>query len=87
MIVEPKKSEDLLVLFACHPNTSNVKKVVKIMDEMFDIKKRHDPTDRFNFIAFQQNGPIFFEDFLFDYNYITDTLKNIKDTLVPANIA
>ena len=54
---------------------------------MFDIKKRHDPTDRFNFIAFQKNGPIFFEDFLFDYSYITETLKDIKDSLVPANIA
>ncbi len=87
MIVEPQKSEDLLVLFACHPSTSNVKKIVKALESMFEMKKQNDSTDRFNFIAFQQNGPVYFEDFLFDYSYITDTLMDIKDTLVPANIA
>src|SRR6056297_426123 len=87
MLVEQKKSEDLLVLFACHESTSNLKKVIKALNHMFEIKRENDSTDRFNFIAFQENGPVFFEDFLFDYDYIIDSLDDMKGSLVPANLS
>ena len=85
--MDETKSEDMLVLLACHPSISNINKIIKSIESMFKIKKQNDPTDRFNFIAFQENGPIFFEDFLFDYSYIIDALNDLKHSLVPANIS
>jgi ribosomal protein L40E len=86
-MVDITKSEDLMVLFGVHPSTTNVDAVIKEVHKMFSIKQQIDATDRFNFIAFEANGPLYYEDFLFEPDYIIDALKDMKESLVPANIS
>jgi hypothetical protein len=87
MPVEESRSEDLLVLFAAHPKTSNFDYVVDELKKFFQQKQQRDNTDRFNFIAFEENGPIYFDDFLFEPQHIITQLKELKTIIAPPNIA
>jgi hypothetical protein len=46
-----------------------------------------DPSDRFNLIIFNKDGPNYLEHFTFDPNLILKTLKSLERSMVKANIA
>ena len=87
MGVTEEKSEDIMVLFGVNPNVSKINVVLRELDNFFSQKQAYDGTDRYNFIAFESNGPIYFEDFLFEPEFIIDALKDLTPQLVAPNIA
>jgi hypothetical protein len=50
-------------------------------------KQTVDPSDRFNLILFNKDGPNYLEHFTFDPNLILKTLKSLERSIVKANIA
>jgi hypothetical protein len=60
--------------------------ILKELSRFFKRKQELDSTDRFNFIAFESNGPVYFEDFLFDPQYILNGLQDLTPTLSRPNI-
>jgi ribosomal protein L40E len=76
-----------MIIFALNPDATNLDYVLKELDRYFKKKQELDTTDRFNFCAFETNGPIYYEDFLFDPSFIVDALRDMKSSLVRPNLA
>lgn len=71
-------SEDTLLFFAVSPQYTNMKNLMKEINTYIQNKRENDQTDRFNIIAFEELGPVYFEDFVYDEQYILDALQEIK---------
>ncbi|MBD3352245.1 MAG: hypothetical protein GF364_12230 [Candidatus Lokiarchaeota archaeon] len=69
------KSEDTLIFLALDPRVTKYKKILRFLYEFFEKKQNIDATDRFNIISFIENGPIYFEDFTYNGNYIIKTIE------------
>jgi hypothetical protein len=86
-MVEQTRSEDSLILFLIDPKITNIDRVLGELNRFFKRKQEIDGTDRFNFVAFESNGPVYFEDFLFETQYISDALAGLKGELGRPNPA
>jgi hypothetical protein len=49
-------------------------------------KQEQDSTDRFNFCAYEANGPMYYDDFLLDRSYIIKALNDLKPNLATPNL-
>lgn len=87
MVVETTRSEDTMILFTLSPNVLNLDSVIKEIDRFCKKKQQLDTTDRFNFCAFVSNGPVYYEDFLFEADYIASALHDCKNQLATPNLA
>jgi len=81
------KSEDCLIFYALTPEITKLKQVYTQIGEFMTNKQARDPSDRFNLISFEQDGPYYLEDFTFDTEHILKTLKSMSQNFGYANIA
>ncbi|MFX1275575.1 MAG: hypothetical protein ACFFBP_04015 [Promethearchaeota archaeon] len=82
------RSEDILIFFGLTPN--KIKKLSPISDTLAKFmtqKQSIDPSDRFNFIAFQEMAPSYLDHFTLDPTIVLNTLKSMEKELTRANLA
>ncbi|MGB5910083.1 MAG: hypothetical protein WBH31_02700, partial [Promethearchaeia archaeon] len=85
--MEITKSEDCLIFYGLTPKLSKRKPIYNGLLEFMKEKQAADPSDRFNLIVFNKDGPNYLEHFTFDPNLILKTLKSLERFMVKANIA
>jgi rubrerythrin len=85
--MESTKSEDCLIFYALTPEITKLRQVDNIIGEFMNNKQSIDPSDRFNLIWFQEDGPNYLDHFIFDPDYILKTLKSLGKNITKANIA
>ncbi|MFX0083514.1 MAG: hypothetical protein ACFE94_17340 [Candidatus Hodarchaeota archaeon] len=85
--MESTKSEDCLIFYALTPEITKLRQVYNIIGEFMQNKQSIDPSDRFNLIWFQDDGPNYLDHFTFDPEYILKTLKSLGKKITKANIA
>ncbi len=85
--MEITKSEDCLIFYGLTPKFSRKKLIHNGLLEFMKEKQAIDPSDRFNLIVFNKDGPNYLEHFTFNSNLILKTLKSLERSMVKANIA
>ncbi len=85
--MESTKSEDCLIFYALTPEITKLRQVYNIIGDFMQNKQSIDPSDRFNLIWFQDDGPNYLDHFTFDPEYILKTLKSLGKNITKANIA
>jgi len=85
--MESTKSEDCLIFYALTPEITKLRQVYNIIGDFMQSKQSIDPSDRFNLIWFQDDGPNYLDNFTFDLEYISKTLKSLGKNVTKANIA
>ncbi|MFX0176642.1 MAG: hypothetical protein ACFE85_10475 [Candidatus Hodarchaeota archaeon] len=85
--MEITKSEDCLIFFGFDPKIKKRKVIYKGLLEFMESKQLNDPSDRFNLIMFQKDGPYYLDHFTFDPNLVLKTLKSLERSYVKANLA
>jgi len=85
--MESTKSEDCLIFYALTPEITKLRQVESIIENFMLNKQSIDPSDRFNLIWFQEDGPNYLDHFTFDSEYILKTLKSLGKNITNANIA
>ena len=80
------RSEDTWIFFALNRDYTDFDLMIPVIEEYMQRKQAQDPTDRFNFCAFEAHGPIYYEDFLLDTSYISRALNDVKETLAVPNL-
>jgi hypothetical protein len=85
--MESTKSEDCLIFYALTPKITKLRSVYDIIGKFMQSKHMTDPSDRFNLIWFQKDGPNYLDHFTFDSDYILKTLKSLGKNIARANIA
>lgn len=85
--MESTKSEDCLIFYGFTPKITKMRNVFNSIADFMKNKQLTDPSDRFNLIVFQHDGPNYLEHFTFDHEHILNTLKSMKGELTNANIA
>ena len=81
-------SEDCLIFYAFSPKKVKINKnMISLLENFMNQKKVNDPSDRFNFIAFQNDSPTYLDNFTLDPNIIIDSLKKVQKNLSRANLA
>ncbi|MBD3187785.1 hypothetical protein GF325_13195 [Candidatus Bathyarchaeota archaeon] len=79
-------SEDILVFLAVDKEFTSMDAIIKSLADFFQLKASKDPTDRFNVVFFLDQGPVFLEDFTFQYQLLVDKLNENKDKVAKPNL-
>lgn len=85
--MEKTRSEDTLIFNALTPSITDMTKVYETIEEFAKTKQTEDPSDRFNIILFEQNGPNYLQDFTLSIDNVMIALKSMEPMLVRANMA
>ncbi|MFW9943162.1 MAG: hypothetical protein ACFFFT_19140 [Candidatus Thorarchaeota archaeon] len=85
--MESTKSEDCLIFYALTPEITKLRQVEGMIENFMLNKQSIDPSDRFNLIWFQDDGPNYLDHFTFGSEYILKTLKSLGKNITNANIA
>ncbi len=85
--MQSTKSEDCLIFYAFTPKITKMRHVYSSIEDFMKNKQFIDPSDRFNLIVFQKDGPNYLDHFTFDYEHILKTLKSLGKDIIRANIA
>ncbi|MFX1463980.1 MAG: hypothetical protein ACFFBF_13200 [Promethearchaeota archaeon] len=85
--MESTKSEDCLIFYGFTPKITKMRQVYNSIADFMKNKQTIDPSDRFNLIAFQHEGPNYLEQFTFNIDHILETLKSFGGYITNANIA
>ncbi len=80
-------SEDVIIFNALSPAITNMDVVYQALQGFFELKKSLDPTDRYNFILFEKDGPTYLEDFTLDPEKVLNAFKSLESKIVMANVA
>jgi hypothetical protein len=78
-------SEDCLIFYGLSPETTKFRQVYDAISDFMNKKHKIDPSGRFNFVLFLQDGPNFLNHFIFDPEYVLKTLKLLRNDIVKAN--
>ncbi|TFF95618.1 MAG: hypothetical protein EU544_02370 [Promethearchaeota archaeon] len=81
------RSEDTLIFNALTPKISKMKYFYEALEEFFKKKKAEDPSDRFDFIVFEELGPNYFENFTLNIDHVLLALQSLEPGMVRANVA
>jgi hypothetical protein len=81
------RSEDTLIFNALTPEITNMRIVYEAIEEFCKVKKEADPSERFNIILFQEDGPNYLEDFTLNAENVLIALKSLEPMIVKANVA
>ncbi|MEJ2251768.1 MAG: hypothetical protein P8Y70_06475 [Candidatus Lokiarchaeota archaeon] len=81
------QSEDTLIFNGLSPHITNMDVVYKAIENFCELKKAADPSERFNIILFQEDGPNFLQDFTLNPDHILIALKSLEPVIVRSNIA
>ena len=85
--MESTKSEDCLIFYGFTPEITKMRQVFSSIADFMKNKQITDPSDRFNLIVFQHDGPNYLDHFTFDQAHILKTLKSMSGEITNANIA
>ncbi|GAB4315837.1 MAG: hypothetical protein Kow0069_17810 [Promethearchaeota archaeon] len=85
-VADNVKSEDSLVFLAVSPGPTYAG-VIRAVEKFFRRKQEIDPQDRFNFVAFRESGPVYFEDYTYSIDHVSSTLAQIGPELATPNLA
>ncbi len=85
--MESTKSEDCLIFYAFTPEITKMRQVFSSISDFMKNKQLTDPSDRFNLIVFQHDGPNYLDHFTLDQEHILKTLKSMSGDITNANIA
>ncbi|MFX1256512.1 MAG: hypothetical protein ACFFAN_01530 [Promethearchaeota archaeon] len=85
--MEVIKSEDCVILYGLTPGKIKSSSVYSALEEFMKKKQSADPSDRFNLIVFQKDGPNYLEKFSLNPDHILKTFKLLERKSVKANIA
>ena len=85
--MESTRSEDCLILYGFTPEIIKLKQVYNAIESFIKNKQANDPSDRFNLIVFQEDGPNYLDHFTFYPDHILKTLKSLSNKIVRANVA
>jgi len=85
--MESTKSEDCLIFYGFTPEITKIRQVFSSIADFMKNKQIADPSDRFNIIVFQRDGPNYLDHFTFDQEHILNTLKSMSGDITNANIA
>ncbi|MFX1569211.1 MAG: hypothetical protein ACFFCV_12675 [Promethearchaeota archaeon] len=85
--MESTRSEDCLIFYGFTPEITKMRHVFSSIADFMKNKQITDPSDRFNLIVFQHDGPNYLEHFTFDQEHILETLKSLSGEITNANIA
>ncbi|MHA1820482.1 MAG: zinc-ribbon domain-containing protein [Promethearchaeota archaeon] len=82
-------SEDTIIFPAIDPHITRISSLITIFKRFCSKKQEIDPTDRFNFVVFTREGPIYLEKFTHDHEFLIDSLKKILHEIknIKANLA
>lgn len=80
-------SEDVILFIALSSKAIKKKNLYDGLGSFASKKSSIDPSDRFNIIIFTESGPVYLENFTFDFNTIIDSLDQYRDSRVKPNIA
>ncbi|MFX1237805.1 MAG: vWA domain-containing protein [Promethearchaeota archaeon] len=81
------RSEDCLIFYALSPGTTKSSQVQEEFQKFLELKQQNDPSDRFNLIAFQEDGPTYLDHFMLDQELLLSALKALHKSATRANIA
>jgi hypothetical protein len=81
------RSEDTIIFNALTPEITEMDYVYDAIENFCNLKKETDPSDRFNIILFQSDGPNYLEDFTLNPDHILIVLKSLEPVMVQANVA
>ncbi|MHA1681173.1 MAG: hypothetical protein ACTSUE_09200 [Promethearchaeota archaeon] len=79
-------SEDTLVFLAVDREFTSMDAIIKAVEEFFKVKSSLGHTDRFNLVFFLEKGPVFLEDFTFQWNFLIEQLKKNKDNIAKPDL-
>jgi hypothetical protein len=85
--MDKQRSEDTLIVYGYNPKSTDTTLVLKEFAKFFARKQEIDSTDRFNFIAFNNMKPVYFENFLYDWESIINYIQTNHNTFVIPNIS
>ena len=80
-------SEDVVIFNALSPVITNMNVIYQALRGFFELKKSLDPSDRYNFILFEDDGPNYLEDFTLNPEKVLNAFKSLESKIVPANVA
>ena len=81
------RSEDTLIFNALTLGLTKMDIIYESIEEFCKVKQEADPSDRFNIILFQEDGPNYLEEFTLNPENILIALKSLEPILVKANVA
>jgi hypothetical protein len=81
------RSEDTLIFMALSPEVTNINTILDAVTQFAKDKQQKDSTDRFNLITFMENGPVYFEDFSYNYDYLISTMRQYIPKMAEQNVA
>jgi len=79
-------SEDTIIFLATDPNIINFDILLQYIRDFCIEKQKIDSTDRFNMISFIENGPIYFEDFTYNPDYMINSFKPYAKKIKNINV-
>ena len=85
--MEITRSEDSLIFNGLTPKITKISRTYDAIDTFMRYKQDKDPSDRFNFISFQETGPSYLDHFTFEPELVLNTLKSLERKSARANIA
>ena len=85
--MEIQRSEDILIFNGLTPTVTKMNRAYVAIADFMKKKQEIDISDRFNFIAFQENGPTYLDQFSFEPQLILNTIKSLENDIVRANLA
>ncbi|MHA1727779.1 MAG: hypothetical protein ACTSWY_03495 [Promethearchaeota archaeon] len=85
--MEAVRSEDTLIFFALSKEVSKISSILESVNKFFETKQGIDPTDRFNFIAFIKNKPVYLEDFTFNAPLVISEVNKLIPEMTAINMA
>lgn len=86
-MVDDTRSEDTIIFNALTPGVSRLETLYDALDQFCETKQGMDPSDRFNIILFEENGPNYLDNFTLNKENIYIALKSMEPMLVRANVS
>ena len=80
-------SEDTILFCGLLPELTDMTTIYENLTAFFKKKHSIDPSDRFNFILFNDDGPESFSEFTSKYEMVLNALKSLEHETVKTNIA
>ncbi|MFX0155966.1 MAG: hypothetical protein ACFE9Q_15695 [Candidatus Hodarchaeota archaeon] len=79
-------SEDCLIFYGLSPEITKFHQVFREISDFMKNKQKIDPSGRFNFILFLNNGPNYLDHFTLNLEYALKTLKVLSNDIINPNI-
>lgn len=79
-------SEAILIFNALNPKLTDTFQINTALEYFFREKNKRNSSDRFNIIAYQNNGPHYLKDFTLNYRHVIKALKTMEPNLAQPDL-